>query len=312
MSDCRPYRSVIVLGDSHARYMKRAADLGLFGNRTVHVSAISGATAAGLRNPNSFTEASKFFRATLKNKEKNAFVVFHLGEIDCGLLIWMRARDKGITLDSSIELSISSYMNFVDEIKNLGFMNIIITSATLPTITDDDQLGAVVNERRSKIAATQACRTAATHKFNDILKKESLKYGFPFVEITEYAINQETGLVHTWLRNSDPSDHHMEMSLAAVPWAIELTAIFEKSDPEPTTSERFIAIVDTELRSSPLDEKAFPSIEVQRTPKGTEIVASRIELPGKFSILRQATLDGVPIRKPLHYVETDAWQPVLR
>ena len=80
-----------ILGDSHAVYFKAAAEAGRLGRRRASYCIVPGATAAGMRNPNSMTDALSRFRASLAWTGPRTLHVIQLGEVDCGFVIWLRA-----------------------------------------------------------------------------------------------------------------------------------------------------------------------------------------------------------------------------
>ena len=79
------------LGDSHVRYFKKAAKLGLLSPHELSGVEVGGATAVGMRNPSAKTNALGRFRDWIRDKPRKAIVVLHLGEVDCGYVIWYRA-----------------------------------------------------------------------------------------------------------------------------------------------------------------------------------------------------------------------------
>lgn len=86
-----------IVGDSHLRGIRRAAERGLI-KRGCVFTQVPGATAVGLRNPNSTTNALETFRAALLPR-RNVIPVIHLGEVDCGFVIWYRAEKYGESLE---------------------------------------------------------------------------------------------------------------------------------------------------------------------------------------------------------------------
>lgn len=156
------------LGDSHIRYLKKAAKIGILAPHEVSGVEVGGATAVGMRNPNAKTNALGRYREWIRDKPREAIVVFHLGEVDCGYVIWYRAEKYDEPVEVQMMHSVEAYFEFIDELRDMGFHRIIITGATLPTITDDDQIGEVVI-KRSAITATQKQRTELTLRYNEEL-----------------------------------------------------------------------------------------------------------------------------------------------
>lgn len=152
---------VIYLGDSHTSYIQRAARNHLFFPRSVTGVEVGGATARGMRNPNALTDAVGRFRRFVQDKPTNSIIVIHLGEVDCGYVFWHRNVYNGEDIRQQIIDSTSAYFGFVDELLGLGFQSIVITGATLPTISDDDIEGEVV-QKRSSVKISQRDRTDLT------------------------------------------------------------------------------------------------------------------------------------------------------
>jgi hypothetical protein len=180
--------NLLVLGDSHVQTIRWGAEKGLLSTAAEFVS-VGGATAVGMRNPNSLSNAVQFFEEAAIPVRPNSIPVIHLGEVDCGFVIWWRAQKYGETIDSQIDASISSYFEFVDRLLAAGYPKVIITGATLPTIQDGQDWGAVANLRR-EVSASIKDRTKLTLRYNDLLRAEAQKRGLPFVDISPQVIDQ--------------------------------------------------------------------------------------------------------------------------
>lgn len=247
-------RPLYYLGDSHALYFERAAREGLFAPRKVSGISIGGATAMGLGNPNSVTNAKKNFLKGLKKQPSNSLVCIHLGEVDCGFVIWYRAQKYGENLASQLEKSISEYLKFIDEIMVTFGNNVIITSPTLPTITDSDIDGEVV-KKRSIIKTTQKDRTSLTLEYNYKLKRGAEARGLHFVETMDSFIDESTGLVSSKFRNPDPLDHHMRRDLAAAIWAQKINNTLQEIDYVSKQRIKFQVVKNTFAKGSSIISK---------------------------------------------------------
>ena len=100
--------SVAFVGDSHVAYFRHAAEGGLLGKRQFAFCEVGGATAVGMRNPNSLTNALTTFSEFLKGVEKTCTVVIQLGEVDCGFVIWYRAEKYRESIDKQFKESVSA------------------------------------------------------------------------------------------------------------------------------------------------------------------------------------------------------------
>lgn len=95
---------------------------------------VPGATAVGLRNPNSITDALNIFRCVVEKSSKSSYVLIHLGEVDCGFVIWWRAKRYGESIQKQVKESLIVYQDFIRELSSIGYEKICIAGASLPTI----------------------------------------------------------------------------------------------------------------------------------------------------------------------------------
>ncbi|WP_339947424.1 hypothetical protein [uncultured Albimonas sp.] len=218
-----------ILGDSHAVYFKAAAEAGRLGRRRASYCIVPGATAAGMRNPNSMTDALSRFRASLAWTGPRTLHVIQLGEVDCGFVIWLRARRHGEGVGAQLDASLEAYAAFVREAQALGRRRIVITAATPPTLRDCAAVGEVADARR-EVTATQAQRTALTLDYNDRLESLAARLGVDWADATSDLLDPATGLVAERFRNADPADHHLDIPAAAEVWARRLAPAIARHD----------------------------------------------------------------------------------
>ncbi|MGC2855048.1 hypothetical protein ACM64Y_06205 [Novispirillum sp. DQ9] len=226
-------RPLVLLGDSHVRYFQRAAKAGFLGARPVVVSEVVGATAVGMRNPKSKTDALGRFREALARTTGPQTVVLHLGEVDCGFVIWYRAAKYGEDVHDQARASIASYFAFVDELLAEGRFHVVVTGATLPTLRDGDgggEGGGEVANLRKEVTATLAERTALTLWYNMLLRTNAAQRALPFVDMASQAIDPATGVVKDWFRHPNPRDHHMHTLRAARLWGRLLRPVLARLD----------------------------------------------------------------------------------
>lgn len=189
----------------------------------------SGATASGLQNTNSFTQAAEKFKSFIIKYPKNSEIIIQLGEVDCGILIWLKSHQLNITPETQMYISLESYNNFLMELIELGYRNIILTSATLPTINDEDSIGEIISIRRQKVRATFRERTDLTLKFNQGLRDIATNINLKYIDASEFFLDVNTSLCDTKFRNKDKADHHMDNHRAGVVWANQINKyLFEK------------------------------------------------------------------------------------
>lgn len=198
---------IVVLGDSHARVFLCREIFLAFPFHWFNVIAVDGATVSGLHNPNSTSQAMPIFKDTLQ-KSAAKTVIFLLGEVDVGFVIWHRAQKKR---QGSVAAMLNSALdNYKDLIlwalaKNI---KVICVSAPLPTIKDDQDWGKIANLRRD-IKASQRERTVLTLEFNSKMKKFCKLNGVEYVDLDADSIGKD-GLVNSRLLNKDPADHHYD------------------------------------------------------------------------------------------------------
>jgi hypothetical protein len=150
--------------------------------------------------------------------------IIHLGEVDCGFVIWYRARAYGEDVQAQMTQSICAYFNFVDELIEAGYGTVVITGASMPTIRDGQRFGEVANKRR-EITASLLERTNLTIAYNLQLAAEAAKRDIPFIDIGQLVRDPRSGVVADEYRNPDPTDHHLHPVMTARLWAEQLTRI---------------------------------------------------------------------------------------
>ncbi|SNS00971.1 hypothetical protein SAMN05192560_2208 [Methylobacillus rhizosphaerae] len=292
---------IFYLGDSHVRYFRRAEQFGLLLPHEISGIEVGGATAVGLRNPNSKTNAIGSFRKWIRDKSRESIVMIHLGEVDCGYVIWHRASKYNESIESQISDSINAYFEFVDELLDMGFERIIITGATLPTITDDDITGEVVIAR-SSISATQKERTQLTLKYNKLLEKNAVSRRLPYIDISSFVLDQSTGVVNTKMRNTNPKDHHMNSNLAAVYWAHRINEVISHYQPVNLESRQWSAVRSTIIKAYPAHSERMSTDMYSKVETGQIVQGDVVGVQGEYTIIRNTLLgkSTLPLFRLLH------------
>jgi len=212
-----------IVGDSHIAPFRWASESGLVDSPCLFTE-VGGATAVGLRNPNSLTDAVGIFKKALLPMRGVARPVIQLGEVDCGFVIWYRAQKYGEGSDAQVEQSIAAYLEFVDELIVNGHTTIVISGATLPTIRDGQDWGEIANARR-EVTTTLLQRTELTLAYNAKLRAAARHRRLPFIDIAEKILDQGTRVVAEYFRHPDPNNHHLDPHKAGALWATELNGI---------------------------------------------------------------------------------------
>ena len=299
---------MVVLGDSHSRYFRHAGAKGLLLPFDVKICEVSGATAAGLANPSSTTAAAKKYRQLLGEAPKDAFVVMHLGEVDCGILIWLRSQRNRSPLLEEMQRSVEAYFAFVDQVVAEGFNNVVITGATVPTINDTDHVGSIVTERRAKVEASHLQRTELTRRFNDALRIQADRRSLIYVDIWGEVIDPLTQVADLKFRNKNIKDHHMDLSAASMAWALALRQALSAKVDMAARHIFMIAKDATFIRAldqhpSTLADDMKISIE-----KGQKLAGRLVARTDKSMVLNDVTLDGKHINERFRYIFGPRWK----
>lgn len=200
-------RKVYVFGDSHVEVFEYLNEKKLTRIDYV-ITKVPGATASGLANPNSVTKALETFERGLNEIPKNSKIIFLLGEVDTGFLIWYMAEKKNLPVKELMENSINNYVKFLIDCKCKGYKNLYIMSAPLPTIKDNQNFGEIANKRK-EVKATQIQRTNLTIEYNNKLKASVEQIGCSFISFDNYLIAPQNNLIDSIYLNDDPTDHHL-------------------------------------------------------------------------------------------------------
>ncbi|KAA0083031.1 hypothetical protein [Trinickia soli] len=209
---------LIALGDSHLEALKFAADLRLLDVGSNCFEIVPGATVVGLRNPNSLTDAVNIFKRSLLSQPVASHVLIHLGEVDCGFVMWWRAKKMGESVEVQLKESLYAYRQFLSELMESGFDKICVTGASLPTIRDGIDMGQVSN-KRSEIVVGIRERTELTSRYNAGLKELAAVYRLSYFDFCDVLVDRETRVVHDFFRNPDPTDHHLDKTKIVAIWA---------------------------------------------------------------------------------------------
>jgi hypothetical protein len=196
---------VLCLGDSHTGALPRVALRGAW----LHQFGIGGATASGIRNPASRTGARELFEARLALAPRWQHLLLALGEVDCGFLIWHRARSRGLEVGAQLRQTLDGYAAFLGEVLELGFRSVSVLSATLPTTTNYRESSENPGLKlRDAIDVTLAERMALTRDYNEALAARCREMELCFFDTSAGQLDPVTGRVRSELLvDGDP---HLE------------------------------------------------------------------------------------------------------
>lgn len=201
---------VMVVGDSHTAAFSMFRMRVAFRRYFMNVVTVNGATASGLENPNSKTQAQSIFLAYMA-RSRAKWIIFLLGEVDVGFVIWHRAQKYQSPINDMVELAVRNYQNLL----NAAATNhkVVCVSTPLPTIKDDQHWGEVAHLRK-QIHVSQKDRTALTRLFNTRMKNFCNASGINYLDLDDESSGPD-GLVRRDLMNKDPTDHHYDRSAYA-------------------------------------------------------------------------------------------------
>jgi len=212
-----------IVGDSHVSAFRNASHRGLI-DYPCKITDVGGATAVGLRNPNSLTDAIGHFKKALLPPAVGTIPVIQIGEVDCGFVIWYRSARYNESVAIQLEQAVAAYFAFVNTLIASGHNAIVISGATLPTIMDGQDWSEIANARR-EVTATLVQRTDLTLLYNEKLRVGAEVRGLPFIDIAHYVLDTKTHTISDFFRHPDLADHHLDPDKAGALWATELNRV---------------------------------------------------------------------------------------
>jgi hypothetical protein len=207
--DQRAYRPsrphILGLGDSHSLSIGAAAKRLDWPHS---ICWIAGATAQGLHNPKSKTNSRVRFDMRCARSKPWQQLVFLLGEVDCGFVIWYRAQKHGVGVEDQLNYSLAAYADLIARNIASHTNPPIVLSVPPPTIRDGELIGEVANERR-EVTVSQRDRTDLTLEYNERLAAACRQMGAPFLDVTTATIDPATSLVGEKFRHPDAGNIHL-------------------------------------------------------------------------------------------------------
>lgn len=211
-------KRLLFIGDSHTEVFSYIDKIYNEKQIKINVSIVSGATAQGIKNPYSKTNALNTFKKVVLRRNYD-FIFIQLGEVDCGFLIWYRAQKYKESIEEQMRLSLTNYFDFVKWILKETTATVVLTGAILPTIKDHQDWGEIAH-LRSSITANQKKRTELTLKYNEALKEFAFnnKKAIKYIDISSEIINPRTALVDDKFLNEDLTNHHLSPERTSHLW----------------------------------------------------------------------------------------------
>lgn len=199
------------IGDSHIQNFKYLSAEYLLPKTDMHFCVVQGATKMGLANPHSQTQAMPIFMDYLNNVSQVDYVVFCLGEVDCGFVIWCRADKRETSVQEQFELSLANYIQLIETyLETTPPANMIVCSVPLPTIPDHQLVKGEVANKGLSISATQKQRTDLTIKYNHRLNAFCKQRGIRYMDLQQETLDPQAGVVSKDFLDENSLDHHLE------------------------------------------------------------------------------------------------------
>lgn len=203
-----------VIGDSHTRGYRLAAEKYPWYRTSFKYCTVDGASALGILNPRSKTNAMDVFSDyTINNVSSGDRVVICLGEVDCGFVIWYRSEKYQDSIANQLERSLQGYTELVMLIRQ-HTRHVFIASTPLPTIPDSLPVGAIAHAR-AEVATPILERTKLTIEYNHRLREIAKSAHSIFLDFERETLDSTTGIVRSDFLNDDPSDHHLNPTAIA-------------------------------------------------------------------------------------------------
>lgn len=183
---------MIAFGDSHTR---------MFTPFVTDSCVVGGASAYGLANPKSVTNARNIFTEFLSN-HPNDVVISCLGEVDCNATVWRR---RDLTPSEYVDVAIAKYQRFLSAFTN----KFILSSVVFPIVRSyqSKEYMARKVKPRAHVKVDGDIRALVVQLFNESLRALSDIHGHYFLNITSQTLNKY-GRVRTKFVKR-PDDSHL-------------------------------------------------------------------------------------------------------
>lgn len=205
--------NILFFGDSHTQQYINLEANKIQNEIKFDACCVFGATAQGAVNPNSKTQALATYRKHLETKKANDYdyCAIMLGEVDCGFVIWYRAKKYSKTIQEQIKLAVNNLEEFLKKDVKRYFSNnkIVVVGATLPTIKDNTDRS-FLNGARSEVDASLQERIDCTFEYNKQLAIMAKKNNYRYFDISNETFDQENYCVFPQFLHKNPYDHHFD------------------------------------------------------------------------------------------------------
>ena len=205
--------NILFFGDSHAQHYIKWGANNIQNEIKFDVCFVGGATAQGAVNPGSKTKALSIYRETLERKKNDNYdyVGIMLGEVDCGFVIWYRAKKYNQNIQEQIMLAANNLEEFLknDVEKVFPKDKVVVVGATLPTIKNNTDKK-FLSGARSEVDASLQERIDCTFEYNKQLAIMAKNNKYLYFDISDETFDQENYCVFSQFLNKNPHDHHFD------------------------------------------------------------------------------------------------------
>jgi hypothetical protein len=201
-------RTLVCLGDSHLRPVRILRRERMLPRTAIQLVVVSGASATGIGNLDSETQALRRFRAATARLGRASTVLVSLGEVDVGFLAFARVQGRGGSVRAHADVAFEGYVGFLEaEILRRG-ARLLVLSVTPPTVQDYSTWTDQQNARRH-LEASWAERAELTGEWNDRLGSWCEANGAVWLDMTPHVTEPGTMQVRPEWLNPGPDEQHL-------------------------------------------------------------------------------------------------------
>ena len=228
----KQYR-IYVCGDSHTGvfiYAKKKKYPRIL--NIVTVNPRPGKTAGGLCRRSNMD----FFINPLANlKAKIDYLIVQLGEIDCDIYLWVRAKGDYNSLIDNLETATDNIIQLAREAIATGnIKQAIILGPIIPILTTHENLPPSLH-KRTQVTESHIDRTNLTLLFCKRLKMKAEASGFLYLDINDKIIDKATGVTHIKVFKGPGGWHHLAKPIGVTLWIPAVEQLILKDNKNATT-----------------------------------------------------------------------------
>jgi hypothetical protein len=210
-ADGRARRTILVLGDSHARIFDHWLFLATMPRTRFDVVYVPGGSAIGILNPKSASGARRRFDEALARGPFDAVVV-GLGEVDTGHVLWRNVEQQNTTMKVMLARAHGRYFAFLEEVA--AHHRLVVLGACLPTVDDYSGSSEHLHVTRATVAADRRARTDLALAFNAGVAAWCRAHNVPLLDSAEAALGPDGLVCVEWTRPGMRDNHYRRWPFA--------------------------------------------------------------------------------------------------